>query len=77
MSTQHVNTTGIGAGSCAAFPFRADSLDLDHDGGCPRWAECCTEFGYCHGKVDNGHNIRYQSGTGIRLITGLASTKHL
>ena len=56
MSTQHVNTTGTGAGSCAAFPFRADSLDLDHVGGCPRWAECCTEFGYCHGKVDNGHN---------------------
>merc|ERR1719474_335335 len=24
------------------------SLDLDHVGGCPRYAECCTEFGYCH-----------------------------
>merc|ERR1711902_147816 len=31
---------------CAAFPFRSD--DLDHVGGCPRYAECCTEFGYCH-----------------------------
>merc|ERR1711872_1013007 len=32
--------------SCAAFPFRTD--DLDHVAGCPRYAECCTEFGYCH-----------------------------
>jgi len=39
---------GTGHGSCAAFPFRAD--DLDHVGGCPRYAECCTEFGYCHSK---------------------------
>lgn len=39
---------GTGHGSCAAFPFRTD--DLDHVGGCPRYAECCTEFGYCHGR---------------------------
>jgi len=37
---------GTGHGSCAAFPFRTD--DLDHVAGCPRYAECCTEFGYCH-----------------------------
>merc|ERR1712106_128308 len=24
--------------------------DIDHVGGCPRYAECCTEVGYCHGK---------------------------
>merc|ERR1712123_463613 len=39
---------GTGHGSCAAFPFRTD--DIDHVGGCPRYAECCTEFGYCHGR---------------------------
>jgi len=39
---------GFGHGSCAAFPFRSN--DLDHVAGCPRWSECCTEFGYCHGK---------------------------
>merc|ERR1712080_156163 len=39
---------GTGHGSCAAFPFR--SSFVDHVGGCPRWAECCTEYGYCHGK---------------------------
>jgi len=39
---------GTGHGSCASFPFRTD--DIDHVGGCPRYAECCTEFGYCHGK---------------------------
>merc|ERR1711935_127117 len=39
---------GEGHGSCAAFPNRGQLLD--HVGGCPRWAECCTEFGYCHGR---------------------------
>merc|ERR1712110_426897 len=37
---------GTGHGSCPAFPNRSD--DIDHVGGCPRYAECCTEFGYCH-----------------------------
>ena len=40
---------GYGHGSCRAAPFRSD--DLDHVGGCPRYAECCTEFGYCHPRV--------------------------
>ena len=39
-------TLGTGHGSCPAFPNRSD--DIDHVGGCPRYAECCTEFGYCH-----------------------------
>merc|ERR1712123_253141 len=39
---------GTGHGSCAAFPFRTD--DIDHVGGSPRYAECCTELGYCHGR---------------------------
>merc|ERR1712110_760356 len=37
---------GTGHGSCPAFPNRSE--DIDHVGGCPRYAECCTEFGYCH-----------------------------
>jgi len=41
---------GFGHGSCAAFPFRSNEIDLDHVAGCPRWSECCTEFGYCHGR---------------------------
>ena len=40
---------GYGHGSCRAAPFRSD--DLDHVGGCPRHAECCTEYGYCHPRV--------------------------
>merc|ERR1712203_587325 len=39
---------GYGHGSCPAAPFRSD--DLDHVGGCPRYAQCCTEYGYCHPK---------------------------
>merc|ERR1712233_214772 len=41
---------GHGAGSCAAFPNRTPTADLDHVAGCPRYAECCSEFGYCHPK---------------------------
>merc|ERR1712088_52813 len=41
---------GQGAGSCAAFPNRTPTTDLDHVAGCPRYAECCSEFGYCHPK---------------------------
>ena len=39
---------GRGDGSCAAPPFRADTADLAWPGGCPAWASCCTEYGYCH-----------------------------
>merc|ERR1711962_713986 len=41
---------GHGAGSCAAFPNRTPSYELDHIAGCPRYAECCSEFGYCHSR---------------------------
>merc|ERR1711953_1265408 len=41
---------GHGAGSCPAFPNRTPTTDLDHVAGCPRYAECCSEFGYCHPK---------------------------
>merc|ERR1712115_519382 len=41
---------GHGAGSCAAFPNRTPSYELDHVAGCPRYAECCSEFGYCHSR---------------------------
>ena len=30
---------------------RTAEEELDHIGGCPGWAECCTEYGYCHPKV--------------------------
>merc|ERR1712012_1335558 len=41
---------GHGAGSCPAFPNRTPTTDLDHVAGCPSYAECCSEFGYCHPK---------------------------
>merc|ERR1712227_965853 len=48
--THHVEAgllgAGTGHGSCPAFPNRSD--DIDHIGGCPKYAECCTEYGYCH-----------------------------
>ena len=36
---------GKGAGSCAAFPFRSYHVQWTH--GCPAFAPCCSEFGYC------------------------------
>ena len=30
---------------------RADESEIDHMGGCPSFAECCTEYGYCHPRV--------------------------
>ena len=39
---------GQGDGSCPAPPFRADTADLAWPEGCPAWASCCTEYGYCH-----------------------------
>merc|ERR1719317_1430349 len=41
---------GTGAGSCASAPYRSDSVYWS--GGCPSYAECCTEFGYCHSRAD-------------------------
>ena len=42
---------GTGDGSCAASPYRAAKEDLAWPDGCPGWAECCTEYGYCHPRV--------------------------
>merc|ERR1712198_481308 len=39
---------GQGEGSCAAPPFR--SLAVKWSAGCPEYASCCTEFGYCRGR---------------------------
>merc|ERR1711997_80915 len=36
---------GYGTGSCAAYPFR--SYEVHHSYGCPAFASCCSEFGYC------------------------------
>merc|ERR1719219_1784238 len=39
---------GTGEGSCAAFPFRAAAVKWAL--GCPAYASCCTEYGYCRGE---------------------------
>ena len=31
--------------------YRTPEEELDHTDGCPAWAECCTEYGFCHPKV--------------------------
>ena len=31
--------------------YRTPEEELDHADGCPAWAECCTEYGFCHPKV--------------------------
>ena len=36
---------GEGEGSCAAPPFRAHYVKWPH--GCPAFAPCCTEYGFC------------------------------
>lgn len=36
---------GEGEGSCAAPPFRAHYVKWTH--GCPGFAPCCSEYGYC------------------------------
>ena len=36
---------GEGEGSCAAPPFRAYTVKWTH--GCPGFAPCCTEYGFC------------------------------
>ena len=42
---------GEGEGSCAAAPFRAEEANLKWKIGCPAWAPCCSEYGYCQPKV--------------------------
>ena len=36
---------GTGEGSCAAAPFRAKWVKWGY--GCPAFAPCCSEYGYC------------------------------
>ena len=40
---------GRGRGSCAAPPFR--STEVHWRFGCPPFASCCTELGYCRSQV--------------------------
>ena len=44
---------GSGDGSCAASPFRTSEAELAWPEGCPAWASCCTEYGYCHPLVSD------------------------
>ena len=53
---------GRGSGSCPAPPFRTHPDNIHHLHGCPPWAECCTEYGFCHSKVEMKlGNIKYLS----------------
>ena len=38
---------GEGLGSCPAPPFRAAAESLAWPEGCPDWAPCCSEYGFC------------------------------
>ena len=38
---------GRDLGSCPAPPFRTDPADLAWPEGCPDFAPCCSEYGYC------------------------------
>ena len=53
---------GTGAGSCPAAPFRAAPSDIEHRDGCPQYAECCTEYGYCHPRVSRHSDIEHGDG---------------
>ena len=53
---------GKGEGSCAAAPFR--SYEVKWAYGCPPFAPCCSEFGYCrplvcHFAIVNFYNYQY------------------
>merc|ERR1712243_202799 len=41
---------GTGEGSCAAAPFR--SVAVKWAGGCPAYASCCSEYGYCRPEAE-------------------------
>ena len=46
---------GEGEGSCAAPPFRAYAVKWTY--GCPAFAPCCSEFGYCRPLVRNSGGL--------------------
>merc|ERR1719278_2305513 len=48
---------GRGLGSCPAPPFRTDPADLAWPEGCPDWASCCTEYGYCHPRASRDQQL--------------------
>merc|ERR1719187_1823991 len=41
---------GTGLGSCAAPPYRAGKVHWVY--GCPPFASCCTELGFCRSQVE-------------------------
>ena len=45
---------GEGEGSCAAPPFRAHYVKWTQ--GCPAFAPCCSEYGFCRPLVSNRDN---------------------
>ena len=49
---------GEGEGSCAAPPFRARYVKWA--GGCPGFAPCCTEYGYCRPLVRSADQRIFQ-----------------
>ena len=51
----HLLGAGSGLGSCTAPPFRSSEVHWRF--GCPPFASCCTEFGYCRSQVINNHQI--------------------
>merc|ERR1712130_59315 len=48
---------GTGAGSCLAPPFRSKTVEWAD--GCPQFAPCCSEYGYCH-SVENWIKGRFR-----------------
>ena len=65
---------GSGDGSCAASPFRTSEAELAWPEGCPAWAACCTEYGYCHPRVSDTMYIMSDRG-GHQEIHCLISEK--
>ena len=49
ISSGNLLGAGKGLGSCAAYPFR--SYEVHWALGCPPFAPCCSEFGYCRPRV--------------------------
>ena len=42
------SAAGTGEGSCKAPPYRAETVAWPE--GCPDYAPCCSEYGYCHAR---------------------------
>ena len=59
---------GEGEGSCAAPPFRAHYVKWPH--GCPAFAPCCTEYGFCRPLVSADPRQRGSSLQLMCVVTG-------